>query len=285
MIWGVVGRNWLKNMVPRYINLTQKNIGDVSELWIYPIKSCAGIQLKQSHLERTGLVNDRRYMLVEGNGKFITQRKYAQLARVKLSIEGHKLGLSIDGFGQSQLLLNSQKDALVRAKIWDDQVDCFEVDRDVSAFFSNFLGETVRLVQLAKPNGRTRQKNGLSYQSSFADATPVLVTSSSSLEAINKQYDLKIPMNRFRPNIVVTGWEEWQERGRDRINIANLDFNIAYDCTRCPVTTIDQNSGKKTGKYPLASLLEMFPGEPALFGLRSASNDEGLISVGDPCII
>ncbi|GAB3826844.1 MOSC domain-containing protein [Pontibacter rugosus] len=260
----------------------------LSEIYIYPIKSLGGISLQQTEVEDRGLKYDRRWMLVDEAGKFLTQRQHAQMALLQVSIKEHGLLVTHKQDLQEPLLVpfesaqSSGPD--MQVTIWDDTVIAQEVDPAVSAWFTKALGMPARLVKMPEASRRLVD-NAYAAEGeivSFADDFPFLIIGQSSLDDLNSRLEKEyIPINRFRPNFVFTGGEPFEEDQWGHLTIGDLNFYGAKPCARCVVTTIDQATGEK-GQEPLRTLSTYrLKNNKVMFGQNLLHSSVGVVSVGD----
>ena len=261
----------------------------IKSLHIYPLKSARGLTVDHASLVERGFRNDRMWMLVDENNKFITQRQNTKLA----TITPFLLPDGILGFqapGQSHLNVSEHDlqplDTFVR--IWDDQCHALAASEETSAWFSSVLGQTARLVRqderFLRQTDQTFSKAG--DHVSFADGFPVLVTSASSLESLTKYFNTDVGMERFRPNIVLEGAEPFAEDQMHILKIGVTAIEMVKHCSRCVITTIDQMTGDKPSN-DLLRILSQFrmarqdnkPG--SFFGINAIPRALGDIKTGD----
>jgi uncharacterized protein YcbX len=258
----------------------------VAALVSYPIKGCAGTALPTAEITPLGLRQDRAWMVVDGDGVFRSQRNEPALAVVRPTLLDGRLRVCAPGI--EDLVLDPVPDGPrrpVRVHSWDgvgaDQGDA------AADWFSEVLGEPSRLVGL--PPGHDRRTIGeIEGAVGFADAHALLVTSLASLDGLNERILDKgaepVPMNRFRPNIVVSGWPEPHTEDRvRRMSIGDCEFGYAMVCVRCAVPMVDQDTGRRAGPEPIRSLAQYRrdPGGGVTFGMKAVVLRPGTISVGD----
>ena len=262
--------------------------GVVAGLFIYPIKSCAGLPVSSASLVPGGLEYDRRYMLVDEAGRFITARTAPQLLQVsvKLRITEH-FDICAQHHSMSEALYLSshgpQEFEERQVLVWRDQ-PWARVCSAGSDWFSSYLGRRVQLVYL--PSEQLRQVNPERSQPgdvvSFADGYPLLLTSQESLLELNARLAHPIGMERFRPNVVVQGTPAYDEDTWARISIADIQFDAPKLCDRCVITTFDSKTSHG-GKEPLKTLAQYRKWSGAVwFGANLIGPKVGQISVGDP---
>lgn len=259
----------------------------LSGLFIYPIKSARGIALSEARLTPRGLAHDRRFMIVDQDGLFVTQREVPLMARLATSIEGDQLRV---GFSDQSLLvaLSPHEGDLVQVKVWRDSVQALDCGASAAAFVSAALRRSVRLVYM--PDDSPRQVQ-LEYAEpgdsvSFADGFPYLLTNQGSLDELNTRLGEPVPMGRFRPNIVLEGAPAYAEDSWSRLLIAGIAFEVRKPCTRCVIITTDQLSGERAGKEPLKTLASYHTWHgKSTFGQNLLCRDEGTLRVGDPITV
>jgi len=252
----------------------------VSSLHVYPIKGARGTSVASASVGDRGFVDDRRYMVVDPNGVAITQREVARLALVEPTLESG--GLRVVSPGMPPLKVGRGGDRR-SAVVWSAVVDALDVGREAAEWFSSVLGVHCSLVYM--PDHARRPVNPKYDDSgaivSFADGFPFLLASESSLADLNARLESPVPMDRFRPNVVVRGAPAWAEDDWDRIAIGEVEFSVPKPCDRCVVTTIDQSSGV-AGKEPLRTLATFRARDGRVwFGENLVHHGQGTLSVGD----
>jgi uncharacterized protein YcbX len=256
----------------------------VEELVIYPVKSCAGISVDAWPLEATGLRFDRRFMVVDRDGRFITQRTHPILCTIQpvLDVAGGRMILSAAGHRELAVPLVPQAREPSPVQIWSDRVDASTVSPDADAWFSAILGDAVRLVYLPDSSiRRTDPAYGADFQTSLADGFAVLVVGRQSLDDLNERLDAPVPMDRFRPNIVVSGSPPFAEDDWHDIALGGAQLRIVKPCGRCVITTIDQRTTATT-REPLRTLATFRRRNgKVMFGQNAHVVRAGTIRVGD----
>lgn len=257
----------------------------ITDIRIYPIKSCAGISVDSARLEPRGFAWDRRYMLVDARGRCLTQREHPAMARIGLRRTPR--GWAVDAPGQQTLevpeSLPSELERTVR--IWSDELAVTVGGPGLSAWFSSALGLPCELVQMkerhVRPLGRGRGREGDLV--SFADGAPVLLISQASLAALNERLAHPVPMIRFRPNLVTSADHAFAEDGWRRIRVGETEFDVEWACTRCVVTTIDTGTGEKDPAGEPITTLKGFRSsrEGVMFGQNLIPRRLGTARVGD----
>ena len=255
----------------------------LSSLIYYPIKACRGFEVDSSNLERMGLEYDRRMMVVTPQGEFLTQRKIPRLALVTPTMNGDVLTLSAPQFDSLQVGIR-RSGASQPVTIWKSRgVAAIDQGDEAADWFSNWLGASVRLVHIAE--GFKRKLNpeyavNADDHTGFADAYPILLISEESLGDLNSRLENPVPMNRFRPNLVVKGCDPYAEDGWNQIRIGDVLVTIVKPCARCEVTTIDKETLERN-KEPLKTLGKYRKHKlGAIFGQNVIPLNSGRIRLG-----
>jgi uncharacterized protein YcbX len=237
-------------------DLREPSMITVSNLTYYPVKACRGIEVDSSCVSRMGLEHDRRMMVVTPDGEFLTQREYPRLALVTPKLREGTLELSAPNFESLQLGLQTTGTPW-RVNVWKSKgVQAIDQGEEAARWFSDWLGTEVRLVHIA--DGYKRLVNE-SYavneddHTGFADGYPILLASEEGLQDLNSHLESPVPMNRFRPNIVVKGCGPFEEDTWNRIRIGDVELAVVKPCARCEVTTIDKETLERS-KEPLKTL-------------------------------
>lgn len=255
----------------------------VSNLIYYPIKACRGFEVESTKVERMGLQHDRRMMVVRPDGGFLTQREHPRLALVTPKLIDSTLELSAPNYDSIQLGIRTTGTP-ISVSIWRSKgVQAIDQGEEAAAWFSDWLGRAVRLVHLA--DGFKRRVNE-SYavnaddHTGFADGYPILLTSEEGLQDLNSRLESDVPMNRFRPNMVVRGCEPFAEDTWNRIRAGGVELAVVKPCARCVVTTIDKETLEKR-KEPLKTLGKYRKHKlGAIFGQNVIPLNEGRLRLG-----
>ncbi|HTI61526.1 MOSC domain-containing protein [Mucilaginibacter sp.] len=256
----------------------------ISGLYIYPIKSMAGISVNRAQVTDRGFEYDRRWMLVDENNLFISQREVAELALMNIDI--NEKGLSVTykrGNTSISIPFQPETSEFAEVTIWDDTCTGQFVSQAADEWFSNMLNIRCRLVYMPDATHRITDQRYTSANSvtSFSDGYPFLIIGQASLDDLNSRLEKSVPMNRFRPNIVFTGGEPYSEDMMHTFEIGNIQFHGVKLCARCPIPTIDQQSLER-GKEPLKTLARYrFKNNKIMFGQNLVHNSAGQIAVGD----
>ncbi|KDN79359.1 MOSC N-terminal beta barrel domain-containing protein [Streptomyces olindensis] len=260
---------------------------------VHPVKAVRGQAPREAVVEPWGLAGDRRWMLIDDGGKVVTQRQLPRLARAAAELlpDG---GVRLSAPGMEPLTVPVPGSAgTVPVQIFRDKVEAVPAEGDSAhVWCSTYLGIGARLVFLDDP--ATRRPVDPEYARpgdtvSFADGFPLLLTTTASLDALNALIaqgdhadEGPLPMNRFRPNVVVTGTDAWAEDDWSRLAVGEVTFRVAKPCGRCVVTTTDQDSSAR-GREPLYSLgRHRRLGGKLVFGQNLVPLSRGTIRVGDP---
>lgn len=254
----------------------------LSQIWIYPIKSLGGISLQTAKVMPKGLQFDRRWMLVDSNGQFITQRVHSKMALFKLSLTDGQLTIHYKEHS-SCFTIDQTSDLAFNAQIWDDTVSVCEVNTEHSEWFSEHLGINCRLVQFPEKNERRVDPLYAPTEEhvSLADAYPFLMIGQSSLDDLNERLNETMSIKRFRPNFVFTGGSPYEEDSWRDISIGSTRFIGVKRCSRCALPTVDPETGEK-GVEPLRtlSIYRKFDNK-VYFGQNLIAIDHTRINVGD----
>ncbi|MGW1028413.1 MOSC domain-containing protein [Streptomyces sp. NPDC002577] len=263
----------------------------LDSIHIHPLKAARGHAAREAVVEPWGLRGDRRWMLVDEAGKFVTQRQHPRMALAAAELLPGGIRLSAPGREPLTVPAPEPAGSTSLVEIWRDKVEAVPADASAHAWFSDYLEADVRLVHLDAP--ATRRPIDPEYARpgemvSFADGYPLLLTALSSLDALNSLIaqgdhadEGPLPMNRFRPNVVVRGTAPWAEDDWSRVAIGDVPFRVAKMCGRCVVTTTDQTTAER-GKEPLRTLARHRRfGDQLVFGQNLVPESAGTIRVGD----
>lgn len=261
----------------------------LSEIFIYPIKSLGGISLSEAVVEQRGLQYDRRMMLVDESGMFITQRNYPEMALLKTEIVSDEL-VVYHSINKHSIRIpirktNYSKKNKINVVIWDDECNAIAVSEEADKFFSDMLNINCRLVYLPDEEKRIVDPNKKYVDNehivSFADGYPFLIIGQSSLDDLNKRLGTPLPMNRFRTNFVFTGGEPFEEDNWKDFLIGDIKFKAVKPCARCVITTTDQQTAERNVE-PLRTLSSFRKvGNKVLFGMNLITYGTGEIKIGD----
>ena len=241
----------------------------VSSLAIYPVKGMKGIKLESARLTPLGLARDRAFMVVRSDGRFVTQRDCPKLALIGTDLDEDGVTLSRGGYGAIRVPFDRDNGERIATRVWNDPCETVDQGAAVSRWLSEALESTdpLRLVAMApgyrRPQGKADQL-GAGSHTLFADAAPFLVASEESLDALNRELSARgfeaVPMNRFRPNVVVSGLPAFAEHRGGLWRGEGWDLRLCHPCERCIVTTIDQDTARShPEREPFRTLAEINP--------------------------
>ncbi len=258
----------------------------IQSLHIYPIKSLGGISLQSAKLLGRGLAFDRRWMLVDSNGVFISQRKYPQLALFSVQLEPNYLSIYSGTNGATVKIPLLPIGENLEVTVWDDSVKAMEVSEEVSDWFSNQLGKTVRLVYMPDESERLID-NSYAHNGevvSFADGYPLLLCNIASLDDLNMRLATKVEMGRFRPNIVVDGQVPFKEDDWSLITIGSVKIEVVKLCARCVMVNINPANATKEIEVLQALANYRKKGTKVYFGVNALVHQIGEVKVGDELV-
>lgn len=260
----------------------------LTEITIYPVKSLGGISLNSAITEKRGLQYDRRWMIVDVNNKFISQRELPEMALISCSFSGDSFRLS----HKKNPMINFQipfeiKDGkAIEVMVWSDRCDALHWSEEADAWLSEVLHHPCKLVYM--PDSTTRnvepEYGSATDITSFSDGYPFLIIGEATLAELNDRLDDKIPMNRFRPNFVFSGGAPFEEDNWGRFTIGSSTFKAVKPCGRCMITTINQDTAI-SNKEPLATLSSYRKkNNKVLFGQNLLIEKLGTVQLGDSII-
>ena len=254
----------------------------LSGITIYPVKSCAGSNLDNVTLDRFGPIGDRRWLVVDERGRFLSQRDQALmcLVRVEQVQGGIRLSLGDDSI---QVTTPGADAPELRVSVWEDSVLALLADSRAAQWLSAQFDRPCRLVYM--PDTCRRLVDGLYAREgetvSFADGFPLLLISQASLDDLNSRLDKPVPMNRFRPNLVVSGCDSFAEDGWRRIRIGDVEFDVAKPCSRCVIPSIDQATAHRDGQINRVLASYRRVNGQVMFGQNLLYQRAGTLSLGD----
>lgn len=262
----------------------------VSQLFVYPIKSCGGIAVEAAPVESRGLATDRRYMVVDANGRFLTQRQHPRMALIGLSRDED--AYIVEAPGKEPLRLPISLAASVttaaspcRVRVWRQTVEATLADENTNIWFSSYLGFACGVVYMEDHQHRPVQNEVAEFDDevSFADGAPILLTSEASLSELNQRLEKPVTMARFRPNIVVSADTPFAEDEWRRIEIGSVRLDVGWSCSRCAMTTVDPRVGvRDRDGEPMRTLMTYRRQGPSVyFGQNLLPRKLGVIAVGD----
>ena len=259
----------------------------ISGLFIYPVKSLAGIPLEESAVDDFGLAFDRRWMLVDSDGRFLSQRRLPRMALIRQSITGDALILQAEEVADLSLPLYPPPGDPLRVQVWDDLCEAWYCGNEAERWFSEYLGCSARLVYLPESHFRGVDQNYAKAEdrTAFSDGFPLLLISEASLADLNARLASPLSMSRFRPNLVVTGCGPFAEDGWSRLKAGELGLRVVKPCSRCIITTIDPATAER-GEEPLKTLAAYRKqGNKVMFGQNLIHDGVGRLAVGMPMAV
>jgi uncharacterized protein YcbX len=251
----------------------------LSQLTIYPVKSCAGIQLQSADTSPFGLQYDRRWMLVDANGVMLTQRQHPRMCLIQPALDNGQLSLSAPAMNVLQV---DQTTDRLSATVWEDQCSALDCGESAAEWLSEFMGLPSRLVYF--PGDEIRQVD-LSYAqpgdiTAFSDGFPYLLISQASLDALNSRLQAPVEMRRFRPNLVVEGCEAFAEDQWQSLLIGGVTFRRVKPCSRCVIPSIDPHTAEKNPEVIRTLAGFRKSGKRVLFGQNLTASGNGTLHTG-----
>jgi len=253
----------------------------VNELAIYPVKSMRQIPLQYSPLDRFGFKHDRRWMVVDSNGQFITQRQQARMSLIQVKLMDQGVILQAPDMSEMSVATPGNR-ANTRVMIWKDQCNAVDCGDDVAHWLSRFLGVQCRLTYFTDDEVRQVDLNYADQgdRTAFSDGFPLLLLSQASLDDLNQRMEDPISMERFRPNIVVSGCEPFAEDNWRRIRVGELTLRVVKPCSRCVIPSIDPTTAER-GPEPTRTLISYRRRDGKVyFGQNVIADSVGHIEVG-----
>ncbi|MDO8770325.1 MAG: MOSC N-terminal beta barrel domain-containing protein [Burkholderiaceae bacterium] len=266
--------NTLTSKFPAKHDIGRDVRAKIAQLFIYPIKSCAGIELKEAVLTDTGLDLDRAWMVVDTAGEFVTQRELPRMALIQPLLTSFDMIIKAPGMPSLKLAIDDVQQA-VTVKVWEDAVKAFDMGDEAAQWFSDFLNKPLRLVRFDPEQTRLSSMtwtDGIEAKNSFDDGFAVLLTSVASLKVLNDKLvaagEQAVTMQRFRPNIVLTGIDAYDEDRLDTLHISTqggvVQLKPVKPCARCPIPDVDPKTGKSSPV--VGDMLQTYRQNPQLDG-------------------
>jgi len=256
----------------------------LSEIFIYPIKSLGGISVDSAIVEWRGLKYDRRFLLVDENKTFMTQRDFPQMALLKPSFAENGFDvLNTKDNSFTFIPFETISTEKIKVQIWDDFCNSVRVSKNLDAWFSNALNIKCSLVYMPDDERRIVEKKYIEEEHivSFADAYPFLMIGQASLDDLNSRLETRLPINRFRPNFVFTGGKSYEEDEWKDFLIGDIKFSAVKPCARCVITTTNQETAERSSE-PLKTFSEYRKvNNKVMFGMNLICKSTGVVSVGD----
>ncbi|MBN1302113.1 MAG: MOSC domain-containing protein [Melioribacteraceae bacterium] len=261
----------------------------LSEIYIYPVKSLGGISLLEAEVTDKGLKHDRRFMLVDNEGKFLSQRRIPEMSLLQCGISGSQLEIFHKHLKDKQIVI-SLTDNFVRSGkfldvfMWNETIKVYECSLAISRWFSDILNVECRLVYMPDNSLRPvdRKYAHKNENTSLSDGYPFLIIGQESLNLLNSKLDKKVSVNRFRPNFVFTGGNPHDEDKWEQFKIKDITFRPVKPCARCSITTVNQDTAE-LGNEPLKTLsfYRRSENNKVLFGMNLLHEGRGVVVAGD----
>lgn len=258
----------------------------IAALFIHPLKSGRAVQVDQAKLTPLGLEHDRRFMVVDPRGRFLTQREHPALARVEARVEGGALRLLADDRRAVDVALDAPG-PVVRATVWGDDVEAIDCGPLAAGLLTNQLGLPARLVRMGPS---TRRPVDPAYgqpddRVSFADGFPLLIAGARSIEAVLRGAGAPVDARRFRPNVVVDGAEAFEEDSWRELRLGSLTVEIVKPCSRCTMVDVDPERGERAGGVLAELTRTRRRAGGVMLGQNAIPRAEGTLRVGDEVVV
>lgn len=253
----------------------------LTDIYIYPVKSLAGIRVTSWPVNEKGLLHDRKWMLIDSNNQFLSQRRVPKMVLIKTELTETELILSTARSGSISLALFPSSGSEIISSIWSDQCLSRTLSKKADQWLSDFLEMECKLVYQPDEVIRSVDPDYASATDkvNFSDGFPFLITSDASLNSLNQAMGLQLPMQRFRPNLVISQCESYAEDSWREITINNIGFRLPKPCSRCSVPTIDTETAE-TSKEPLTTLNRLRKwNKQVYFGQNALHNNAGELSI------
>lgn len=257
---------------------------NVSELTIYPIKSCAGIDLPSASTTSRGFAYDRYWLITQPDGTFMTQRDFPQMVHIQTRVDNNRLYFSAPDMDEISVYAKFVGTEL-SVQVWGNSgIETYDYGDKAAGWLSSFLQTDCRLVRMKdtyQRNVNSKYAMQETDQVGFADAYPFLLITQASLDDLNGRLAEPVPLNRFRPNIVIAGTEPFAEDTWRRIRVGEVVFEVVKPCARCVITTTDQTTGERS-KEPLKTLTTYRQQDDGvMFGQNLIHHHLGTVNIGD----
>ena len=260
----------------------------VSELAIYPVKSLGAVALSRMQFDSFGPAGDRRYIVADRDGRFVTQREYPRMTLIQVALRGQALEFSAPAMPSFSLAApcidNAERREIV---VWRDRVQACDMGDAIAAWLSSYLGTDVRLYFMPDDSVRAVDPHyaRVGDRVGFADGFPVLLIGAASLEEFNRALPEPIESLRFRPNIVVAGALPYAEDAWRRVRIGAIEFDVVKPCSRCVIPSIDPCTAQKQAVVAQTLARLRRRDNAVYFGQNLIARDTGEIAIGDEVIV
>jgi uncharacterized protein YcbX len=254
----------------------------LSRLFVYPVKSCAGIELQHTGLDDFGVEHDRRFLVVDEDDVFMTQREHPNMSLIRISIAPPSLVFAAPDRSTCSVPLRPAGGQRTRVRIWDDDVEAIRVPA-AAEWLSRAIGVRCSLVYMPDDSVRpvSPEYSVREDRIGFADAFPLLILSQASIDALNWRLHDPVDVRRFRPNFLIDGVAPHAEDSWSRVRVGSLELHVVKPCARCAITTVDPDTGVR-GKEPLRTLAEYRTRDGKVYFAQNAIHARpGEVSAGD----
>ena len=251
----------------------------ISQIWVYPIKSCAGISVRNAKLCERGLAYDRHWMLVDSTGRALTLRESPRLTQIRPQLTETFLEVNAPEMPFLQIPFRAPGEAR-SVQLFDRAIGAVVV-AEATSWFSRYLGRSAELVYVADTNTRVMREDFGTQRISFVDGNPVNLLSAASLDDLNTRLTTTVGVEHFRPNLIVSGTQPYAEDTWRRIRINTTDFEVYEACQRCMIVNIDPGSGIYRRETLAALAKYRRIGNAVVFGQNLSYYGEGMLAVGD----
>ncbi len=255
----------------------------LNEILIYPIKSLAGISVSKWEVVETGLKYDRKFMLIDNEQQFLSQRHLPKMALIQTQLIQNQLILSAPQQDDFILNLEPQGGEIIHSTIWNDICAARSISNTVDEWFSDFLGKSCKLVYMPDETIRQVDQNFAQFndQTAFSDGFPFLIIGENSLANLNQAMKLNLEMARFRPNLVIADSSAYAEDSWRKIKIGTIEFRLPKPCSRCAIPAINPKTAE-ISKEPLTTLNRLRKWNNKIyFGQNALHNQTGFLQIGD----
>jgi uncharacterized protein len=251
---------------------------NITQLWIYPIKSCGGVRLNEAKLDERGLEHDRRWMLVDRDGNLVTQREVPKLVWVHPAVSDNELKVVAPDMPELRLERNAAGETK-RVRVWGDHMEAVVIPQ-AREWFEDYTKKEVDLVFIPDSSPRPMNPNFGTRQLTFVDGNPLHIISETSVADLNSRLEKPVGLERFRANVIFSGSEPYAEDAWTKISIDEVGFDVYEACQRCVMLNVDPVSALTT-KEPLATLAKYRrSGQHVVFGRNINHLHEGVLRVG-----
>lgn len=255
----------------------------LASIHVYPVKSLGGFSVHKVRLTDRGLEHDRRWMLIDGEGRFLTQRAVPAMACLHCAPDGTSFTVTdVRNGSRVEVPWSMAEGVPVQAQVWQDAVELLLGPDELHQWFSEALQRPVRLAYMPERTVRKTEPHYADARVALSDAFPVLIISQASLDELNARLAVPVPMDRFRPNLVVAGGEAFQEDDWKAIMVGAVRFRTVKPCARCVIPTTDQRTGRRSPE-PMRTLATYRTRDNnVLFGMNATFDGPGVLHAGDP---